>query len=246
MRMAHSRICSVVPESNLIGTDDQFCNDKRLGTKPARLSIQRVQRELTRSEIGSNGYSARTGKAGEHTPGITSIVAGYGQMVQDRVGKGWSCDLLTFMFNPMVGSEASMVARMADQVQRVYSTFVTRTHRRPGSTLLDRLPLLIGAADLPVYKRKKTSSGASHQNSGLHFHGLLMVPGSTRLQTSVTQHLGDHASIYLGRDGLLQRIHSTEIKTNPGYMIEYVFKTVLKRRLPYDQAVLVLPECHLE
>jgi hypothetical protein len=256
MGMDHSRICNVVPESYSSGTDDKLDNklgsnrsdiDSQVGTLLAsrNVSIEPV-RKLTGTKIGTNGYSARTGKAGELTLGITSIVAGYGQMVQDRVAKGWSCDLLTFMFNSMVGSEANLLVRMADELQRVYSTFITRAIRKPRSISLDRLPLLIAAADLPVYKRNKSISKGDIQNGGLHCHGVLLVPPSSRLKTTVKQHLEGNPSVYLGHDGVLQHLHSKGVNTEHGYVVEYVFKTVLKRRLQYNEAVLVLPKTHDE
>ena len=266
MRMAHSRIWNVVPKGNPVGnsgipgtqsTIENVGTDEHPGKKNLaridtptgktvgatdQLVIDLMPQPISfHTETGFDGSGACAGEAGELTPGIKSIMTGYGQMVQGRVNSGWSCDLLTFMFNPMAGSEASFLARMADELQRVYSTFVTRTHRRPGSVQLDQLPLLIAAADLPVYKREKPTIPAPNQNGGLHYHGLLLVPANSRLRTPVNQHFEDNQSLYLGRDGFLQRIHVVPVTVDHARVVDYVFKSVNNGRLTYDQAVLILP-----
>jgi hypothetical protein len=117
-----------------------------------------------------------------------SMIDGYAQIVEDRVRKGWSCSLMTFMFPQLHGSESRIVHRMKDQVERVYSSFVTRVHRRPNSVPTGSLPVFIGSADLPVRKNKRSSNQLVRANGGLHFNGLLLVPPTSRLKTAIHLH----------------------------------------------------------
>ena len=105
---------------------------------------------------------------------------GYAQLVIARTNDGWSCHLLTFPFIQLPGPRGAVIQAMKGELQRVYSTFVTRTHRKPRSTPSDELPVLIGAADLQVYKKDSRSSPLILCNGGLHFHGLLLVPPDNR------------------------------------------------------------------
>ena len=100
-------------------------------------------------------------------PTNRQLVDGYTQLVIDRVNDGWSCHLVSVLFSQFPGPRPAVLERMRDELERVYSTFVTRTHRKPRTASPGELPLLIGAADLPVYKRDKNSSpgGATPSSS---------------------------------------------------------------------------------
>jgi hypothetical protein len=71
-----------------------------------------------------------------------------------------------------------------DELQRVYSTLVTRVYRKPRTASPDELPVLIGAADLPVYKRDRGSSPLVPCNGGRHFHALLLLLPRARQELS--------------------------------------------------------------
>ena len=86
-----------------------------------------------------------------------NLVDGYTQLVTDRVRSGWSCSLVTFLFSQLPGPRTTVISRMKDEVHRIYSTLLTRVHRKPRTASTDDLPVLIGAMDLPVYKRDKAS-----------------------------------------------------------------------------------------
>jgi hypothetical protein len=75
---------------------------------------------------------------------------------------------MTFPFVQLPGPRAAVIEAMKDELQRFYSTFVTRAHRKPRTASPDQLPVLIGAADLQVYKRDPTSSSLILCNGGLH------------------------------------------------------------------------------
>jgi hypothetical protein len=96
-------------------------------------------------------------------------VNGYAQLVADRLNDGWSCHFITFPFAQLPGPRGAVIQAMNGEIQRVYSTFVTRTHRKPRTTPAHDLPFLIGAADLQVYKKDSRSSPLILCNGGLHF-----------------------------------------------------------------------------
>lgn len=171
------------------------------------------------------------------------LVQGYREMVTDRIRDGWSCSLLTFLFSHLPGSRPAVLDRMKDDIQRVYSTLVTRTHRKPGTASADELPVLIAAADLPVYKRDKTSSPTVLCNRGLHFHGLLLVPPTSRLKESVEEHIRNRRDLYLRE---LADLHVRPVTHGYDRVVDYLFKTVLRGRVSYDEGTLLLPRATRE
>lgn len=129
---------------------------------------------------------------------------------------------------------------MRDEVLRIYSTFVTRTHRKPRAVPTDQLPVMIAVADLPVAKSAFSNEPTSC-NGGLHFHAVLLIPPVTRLKEPVAEHFKNQADLYAGPRKLVSRIHVRSITSTPECVLDYVFKTVLRGRVAYDDALLVLP-----
>jgi hypothetical protein len=130
---------------------------------------------------------------------------------------------------------------MKDEVHRVYSTLLTRVHRKPRTASTDELPVLIGAVDLPVYKRDKASGPMVVCNGGLHVHALLLIPPASRLKGSLTDHFREKRDLYAGSGRSIQRIDVRPVVSDHGPLVDYVLKTVLNGRLSYDEAVLLLP-----
>jgi hypothetical protein len=80
-------------------------------------------------------------------------IKAYDQFIQSKIDTGWDPYLITFMFNTLLGNHSSKIRQMKSEIERIYSTFLTRVVRYPHS---DRdLPILIAIADIPVRKRKK-------------------------------------------------------------------------------------------
>jgi hypothetical protein len=120
------------------------------------------------NQYQSNQYQTETDQLGQSlksNPGIREydwicrvdpinrqLVDGYTRLVIDRVDRGWSCHLITFQFSQLPGLRGAVIQAMKDELHRVYSTFVTRTNRKPRSASPDDLPILIGTADLQVYQ----------------------------------------------------------------------------------------------
>ncbi len=46
------------------------------------------------------------------------LVQGYTEMVTDRIDKGWTCNLVTFLFSQL--KRSAIVGQMKDEIQRVY------------------------------------------------------------------------------------------------------------------------------
>jgi hypothetical protein len=168
-------------------------------------------------------------------------VDGYIRLVTDRVRAGWSCNLVTFLFSQLPGPRTAVINRMRDEVQRVYSTFLTRVHRKPRTASTDELPFLVGAVDLPVYKRDKTSGPTVLCNGGLHVHALMLTLPTSRLKESLANHFREKRELYAGSGGSIQRIDVRPVVEDHRRVVDYVLKTILNGRLSYDEAVLVLP-----
>lgn len=132
------------------------------------------------------------------------LIAGYAELIQQRIDEGLSGFLLTFMFKQPAGSPRALLLQMNDDVQRVYSTFVTRVVWNPRSEFVkDRLPVLITVPDQPVYKETKQKLSNLKINGGLHLHGVLCVPGNSRLKVDVPTHFEGKRALYV-RNRLLR------------------------------------------
>jgi len=134
---------------------------------------------------------------------------------------------------------------MKQEIQRVYSTLITRVHRKPRSASPDELPILIGAADLPVYKLDRSSASLVRCNGGLHFHALILIPDRSRLREPVQDHFRTNAHLY-GMDGAISKIDVRPVTDGYERVVDYVFKTIKRGRVTYDEGVLILPRARDE
>ena len=100
---------------------------------------------------------------------VNDVVAGYGQLVIERVREGWRPYLATLMFEPLPGKPATVVEQMKAATQLVYKKFLTRAVRRPRSTLsVGSLPILVAAPDTPVGKHDKPLAEVKIQRRPAH------------------------------------------------------------------------------
>ena len=155
------------------------------------------------------------------------IIVGYSELIRRHIDKnGDNAFLLTFMFKSLAGSRQSLLIRMDDEVQRVYSTFVMRVARNPRSPTREALlPFLITAPDGPVFKRKKQRPSHAGINNGLHIHGILCVPWKCRLKVDVPTHFAERKVLYI--KNRLQRIHVEAIySSNVSKVVDYAFKSL--------------------
>ena len=153
---------------------------------------------------------------------------------------------MTFPFSQLPGPRGAVIQAMKDELQRVYSTFVTRTNRKPRTASPDELPILIGTADLQVYKRDPTSSPLVVCNGGLHFHGLLLVPPTSWLGLAIEEHFRDNQDMYLGKRRLIRELDVRPVTETHERVVDYVIKTILRGRVSYDEGILLLPRAHDE
>ena len=168
------------------------------------------------------------------------LVDGYTQLITDRVRAGWSCHLVTILFSQLPGPRTAIISRMKDEVHRIYSTLLTRVHRKPRTASTDELPLL-NAMDLPVYKRDKAPGPMVVCNGGLHAHAPMLIPPTSRLKGSLADHFMEKRDLYAGPGRCIVRIDVQPVIDHHQHVVDYVLKTVLNGRLSYDEAVLVLP-----
>lgn len=159
---------------------------------------------------------------------------------------GWTCYLVTFVFDRLPGSRDRVMARMREEVLRVYSTLVTRVHRKPREASTDDLPALLSVMDLPVYKRDRSVAPTSFCNGGLHVHALVLMLPASRMREGLDEHFREKSDLYVTQTGSIQRVHVVPVTTDPDRVVDYVFKAVLNGRIPYDDALMVLPRTPAE
>jgi hypothetical protein len=170
---------------------------------------------------------------------------GYVQLVDSRIGDGWSPYLATMMFERLPGDRATLLRTMFDEAERVYRTFVTRVVRRPLSAgSLDQLPIMVVAPDLPVGKRGKPLEQVA-VNDGLHLHGVLLIPPLSRLRLSADEHFRQRQPLYVRDRDRLRSVEVLPIEQTVGCAVEYALKSVRRRRFSLDD-VLVLPRARSE
>ena len=163
----------------------------------------------------------------------------------DRIRQGWSCYLVTILFQQLPGSQSTLTSRMKQEIQRVYSTLITRVHRKPRTASPNELPILIGAVDLPVYKSDRSSSPLVRCNGGLHFHALILIPDRSRLREPLQDHFQTSAHLY-ETDGTISKIDVRPVVDGYERVVDYVFKTIKRGRISYDEGVLILPRARGE
>jgi hypothetical protein len=244
MRAASSRIWSTMTNSQQTNKSNFPLIQIRSGNPPAGIDQLIMDPQAGLSNERSHGYSEHRSPIGFESKHV--LVDGYTQLVTDRVQAGWTCDLVTILFSPLTGARSSVIGKMMDEVQRIYSTLVTRVHRKPRTAPNDELPVFMGAADLPVYKRDRSAIPPVFCNGGLHFHLLVLIPPGSRLKEPLAEHLEKNRDLYAGTGTSIQRIHVEAVTKVESRLVDYVLKTILNGRLSYDEAVVVLPRARAE
>lgn len=161
---------------------------------------------------------------------------------------GYRAHMLTFMFNPLPGSDAAVAELMDREVERIYARLLTRTWRTPDAAAnRDRKPVWFVVPDYPVGKHgfKKDHISNIIPNDGRHTHTLSFDPIGSRLQRGMASFIEDNEHLYAGTGKALQRLHAEPVTFTPEVVIEYVFKNVKRRRVRWD-GVFVLPRTNSE
>jgi hypothetical protein len=181
------------------------------------------------------------------TTSTNDLITACSQWIQRYIDTyGWNPFLLTFMFKPLKGSQQGILHQMSTEVDRVYSTFVTRVVRKPNSVYqkyLNTRPLLIAFPDRPVGKHKKQRLKDVTINNGRHIHGILAVPWNSRLKTDVVSHFHQFRRLYV-KDRLL-RLDVRAIESKLPGVVDYAFKSMKGKEFGYDD-VVIFPKSEAE
>jgi hypothetical protein len=176
---------------------------------------------------------------------IQNTMAGYAQLAASRVSDGWHPQIATMMFSHLPGKPNAVLAQMFDEAERVYRTFVTRVVRRPLShKSIGDLPIMITAPDFPVSKTNKPLAQVV-LNNGLHLHAILLVPPRARLPIPAQEHFRQHQALYVRDRSRLDRVDVRPIENGVERAVEYVLKSLRRRRFTPDD-LLLLPRALAE
>jgi len=185
-----------------------------------------------------NAYRIKTDAHSTHAEEMRIKIKAFKEMIERRIERdGWNGYLVSFMFHPVPGATTTKLQIMGEALYRFYATFLTRVARNPNSVFqLSQRPLFIAAPDYPVPKRRKQKVSEVTINNGLHMHGLLVVPWESRLKEDVITHVQKHDALY--RKAPLRRIDIQPIESRLGFVADYVFKSVKRGRISWDDVIL--------
>lgn len=231
-RSSPERIPKLVPE--IVNTRQAYVS-RWIATWTRLLLYGGRLRDISR---GKWSTTSNTNLTNQHQ--FQPTLNGYTQLVTDRIKQGWSCYLVTVLFQQIPGSRPTIISRMKQEIQGLYSTLITRVHRKPRIASPDELPILIGAVDLPVYKFDRSSAPLVRCNGGLHFHALILIPDRSRLREPLQDHLQANAHLY-GMGGAISKIDVRPVTGGYERVVDYVFKTIKRGWVTYDEGVLILP-----
>jgi hypothetical protein len=174
-------------------------------------------------------------------------VQAYSQWIQRYVDiYGWIPFLMTFMFKPLKGKQEAVMHQMNDEVDRVYSTFLTRVIRKPNSVYQKYFcsrPVLIAVPDRPVPKHKKQRLRDVTINDGRHMHGILVVPWASRLRQDVASHFKQCSKLYV--KNRLLRLDVRAIESNLPGVVDYAFKSMKGKEFGSDN-IVIFPKSEAE
>jgi hypothetical protein len=173
------------------------------------------------------------------------LLNAYAQMVCVKIEAGFQPYLFSFMFNELAGNSISRLLRMEQEVQHVYSHALTHIIRRPRTTSLSEMPLLIASPDWPVPKTGKDSLSNIAVNDGLHYHGIWLQPPKARMKQPLNDYFGEREAVYCGQGRPLSSIWVEPVNSKPEKTTRYVLKSLPRGRASSDQ-LLILPRTHSE
>lgn len=177
---------------------------------------------------------------------IKQAINQYGVWVKNHLAAGWSGYFLTYLFNRLSGSQAQINRIQKSEIERSYSSLLTRLIRRPHAFDATR-PILIASPDWPVPKLEKKTISEIITNDGLHHHGILLVAPPDRhyrLKIPVEDHLIDQQAYYT-RDGLIKSLKAQPFPvTDAETVTDYALKGLKAGRNLDDESILLLPSTH--
>jgi hypothetical protein len=182
---------------------------------------------------------------GKFAVSVYDQIDAYSHWLQRYVDeKGWNPFFITFMYKPLKGHTEAIAHQMKDEVERVYSTFITRVVRNPNSEHQKHLrPILIAVPDRPVAKHGKQRLKDVTINDGRHMHGILVVPWDCRLKRDVRAHFEKYDKLYV--KNRLRHLDVRPIDSNLEDVVDYAFKSVKNRRYNCDD-IIIFPKSSTE
>jgi len=138
------------------------------------------------------------------------------------------------MFKALTGDSTFRLAKMADEIDMLYSKFYTRAVRPYHNP-----PVLHAAPDRPVPTHQKQSLMDVSINDGIHYHGILLLPTRSRLKQDIVAHFNQQAHLYTNRS--LLRIDIRPIDSKLSRVVDYIFKAVRNGQFEWTH-VLVFPK----
>jgi hypothetical protein len=77
-------------------------------------------------------------------------------------------------------------------------------------------------------------------NDGLHFHGFTMIPGRSRLDCDLDEHVRSNSATYTDRRYTgIRHIDVQKIKSRPGYTTGYGLKWLKRDATAYDNLLIL-------
>jgi hypothetical protein len=168
------------------------------------------------------------------------IIGGFGTWVQEHINRDWDGYLFTFMFNQLRGTQDSQRVQMHAEITAVYRKLVTRVVRKPNSpNNPDMLPRAVFFPDRPITKKQQHRLRDVSVNDGLHMHGVLVSPNTSRLKVGLDEHFQEDAALY--KTPKLHRIDIRPILHSPDHVTQYAGKALRSWQFTEDD-MLILPE----
>lgn len=182
---------------------------------------------------GFSEYELALSELALPTPSLKRFIWAVSEWLGDYLLQAWTAHLLTFKFTPLTGSRSVVMHKMRDELQRVYSTLLTRVVRHPRSkSHKGSRPILVAVPDLPVAKRKKQTCHDGLIDDGLHFHGILLMPPCSRLKKSVIDHFATNETLYVKK--ALLELDVRRIDSDLPKVVDYLFKSIKRRSFGWD------------
>ena len=169
------------------------------------------------------------------------LIQGHAQWVQRFLDQGWDGYLFTVNFNELPGKRDTKIIQMQREVTRLYGRLAIRMIRKPRSPKWAPLtPMGIFIPDKPIPKSRqdqKSTIADVSINDGLHMHGIVLGNRWGRIRVPLDQYFEENAAKYV--KGKIRNIDVQRITHEPGYVVGYALKSLLKRTASTDD-ILVL------
>jgi hypothetical protein len=150
---------------------------------------------------------------------------------------------LTFRFEELGTTEEIALKRMRKEIEQFYAVLLPNVVRRlpQRGTPWVNLPQLIAMPDRPVASRVNTNGLAyTGPNHGLHYHAIVTIPKSSRLQEGLVEHIQHNKRRYCGKQGCLIKIKVRPILDCKRRSVDYTVKHIKRRTFSPDD-ILDLP-----